>query len=596
MSLSIALLLGIIAVAMVLLSLDRLPTDVTVLGIMLALVLCGLIDPAEALAGFGSNAVALIFGLLVLTSALVRTGVVDTVGRAILRLTGDSHKWLLWAIMLTAAAISAVMSNTAATALLVPVALGLAHRRHISASKLLLPLAFSSILASSVTLVSSSTNIVISDLVARHGLDPLGMFELSLVGLPIAVVGLVYLALLGRRLVPDRLGPDEAEEPFIIRPYLAEIVILPDSPLVGKTLLESGLGRDLDLTVLRILRRSPAENADHYLAPRAGLQLRAGDELLVKGQHDSILQVKEAAGIGIKADVQLSDPRLQAPEVMLVEVILMPRSRLVGHTLKGRNVRDRYGLQVLGINRGGRNMYRKLSAIPLRVGDRLLVQGQQATIRNMDRENLFQVLGTVDYQRPDRKRAPIAAALFCGVLVLAASNLVSLPIAALLGVLGAFLTHCITPEQAYREVEWKAIIVVGCMLALGSAMEQTGAAQFVASQIAAVTGTMHAYWLLSAFFCLTMLLTQPMSNQAAAVVVLPVAIQAARQLGLNPRTFAIMIAVGASCSFLTPLEPSCLIVYGPGRYRFMDFLKVGLPLTVLVYLIAIAIVPVIWPL
>jgi di/tricarboxylate transporter len=188
MSLSIALLLGIIVVAMVLLSLDRLPTDVTVLGIMLTLVLCGLIDPAEALAGFGSNAVALIFGLLVLTSALVRTGVVDMVGRTILRLTGDSHEWLLWAIMLAAAAISAVMSNTAATALLVPVALGLAHRRHISASRLLLPLAFSSILASSVTLVSSSTNIVISDLVARHGLDPLGMFELSLVGLPIAVV------------------------------------------------------------------------------------------------------------------------------------------------------------------------------------------------------------------------------------------------------------------------------------------------------------------------------------------------------------------------------------------------------------------------
>jgi len=591
MTIQIGLLLFIIGVALVLFSLERLPADVLALGILLTLILTGLLPSERAFAGFGSDAVVMIFGLLTLTAALVRTGVVDMAGRTIMRLTGDDPNRLLLVIMVTAATLSAFISNTATAALFVPITLSLARRMRISASKLLMPLAFSSILASSVTLVSSSTNIVISGLMTGYDMRPLGMFELTLVGIPIAAAGLVYMFAVGHRLIPERGNPDELTQAFGIRPYLAEIVILPDSPLIGKTLDESGLGRDMDLTVLRVAR---AKN--RFLAPKAGLCLEENDELLVKGQHSEILKIRDVVGIGIKADVKLSDPRLQTEDMGLVEVILLPRSPLLGRTLESSRFRQSYGLQVLGINRRGKSIYRKLSQTALRIGDQLLIQGHRTNIATLDQDNVFHIIGAIDEQRPNLKRARIAIAIFAGVLGLAALNLLSLPVAVLVGILVAFVTRCITPAEAYREVEWKAVMVIGSMLALGSAMEYTGAAEFLATQIVSLTTQANPIWLLSAFFALTMLLTQPMSNQAAAVVVLPIAIQTALQLGLNPRTFAIMIATGASCSFITPLEPACLMVYGPGRYRFTDFVRVGSLLTLLIYVIVIVLVPLIWPL
>jgi len=587
----IALLLVIIGASLTLFSLERLPTDVLALGTMLALILTGLLPAERAFAGFGSDTVVMMFGLLVLAAALVRTGVVDTVGRAITRCTGSSGNRLPAVIMAAAAALSAVMSNTASTALFVPVTLGLARRTRLRASKLLMPLAFASILASSVTLVSSSTNLVISGLMTQYGMRAIGMFELTAVGIPIAVAGLTYMILVGRWLIPDRGDADVLTEEFGIRPYLTELLILPDSPLVGKTLAESGLGRDLDLTVLWV------DGAKRrYFAPQANHKLRAGDVLLVKGQRNEVLKVKDAVGISIKGDVELSDPGLQTGDVRLVEVILMPGSSLIGRTLKGIHFRQRYGLQVLGIDRHGRALLSRVSEIALRSGDQLLVQGHQANIVALEEDQVFRVLSTVDYQRLNRERAPVAVAVFVGALALAAFDLLPLPVAVLLGVLVAFVSRCITPDEAYRVVEWRALILIGCMLAVGSAMEYTGTARFLAVQIVGVASQAHPVWLLTAFFALTMLLTQPLSNQAAAVVVVPIALQTAWRLGLNPRTFAMMIAVGASCSFLTPLEPACLMVYGPGRYRFVDFLKVGAPLTMLVYAIAIVLVPLIWPL
>jgi len=590
MTQQIALLLGIIGISLALFSLERLPADVIALGILLTLILAHLLPAGEAFAGFGSEAVIMILGLFILTAALVRTGVVDMAGRAIVQRTGTSLRRLLVVIMVVPATLSAFMSNTATTAFFVPVTIGLARRLRVSPSRLLMPLAFSSILASSVTLVSSSTNVVISGLMARYGLRPMGMFELTLIGIPVAVMGLAYMLLLGHRLIPDRGASDESSEEFGIRPYLAEVLILPHSPLSGKTLAESGLGRDLDLTVLRVVRAK-----DRYLAPQADLRLEEGDVLLVKGMRDEILKIKDAVGIAIKADVKLSDPSLQTEDMRLVEVILLRPSPLIGRSLKQVGFRQRYGLQVLGINRRGRVIFRKISQMPLRTGDQLLVQGHHTNISVLDENETFRIIGTVDFKRPDLKRAPVAIAIFAGVLVAVAIGILSLPVAVLLGTVAVFITRCITPEEAYREVEWKALIVIGCMLAVGAAMEHTGTARFLAAQIVGLIGGAHPAWLHTAFFALTLLLTQPMSNQAAAVVVVPVALQTAFQLDLNPRTFAIMIAVAASCSYLTPLEPSCLMVYGPGHYRFADFIKVGSLLTGLIYALAILIVPWAWP-
>lgn len=587
MSIEILLMLLIVAAALVLFSLERLPADVIALGLVIVLVVSGLLPVERAFEGFGSDAVVMIFGLLVMTSALERTGVVERIGEEIRRLAGQDSGRLLIIVMIAGAVLSAFISNTATAALFVPIVLTLARRLKASASELLMPLAFAAILSSSVTLVSTSTNIVVSGLMTRYDLAPLGMFEMAPVGIPILIVGLFYMYFIGERLIPDRSSPAELGEEFNIRPYIAEVMVLPESDLVGKSLVESKLGSEMDLMIVRIIRN------DRFIAPLPNIQMKAEDELLVRGDRDQILKIKDVAGIEIKADVKLSDPRLQDEDVQLAEAILMPGSSLTGRTLKEMRFRQRYDLIVLGINRRGRTLYDKLSQEPLRVGDQLLLQGRREDIRRLDESNALRVIGTIQHDRPKQHLAPAAAVIFGGSLLLAAINALPLALAVLLGVLLIFLTGCISPEEAYQDVKWRALIVIGSMLALGAAMEHTGTARFLAQQIVGAGAS--PYVLLTGFFALSLILTQPMSNQAAAVVVVPIAIQTATSLGLNPRTFAVMIAVGASSSFITPLEPACLIVYGPGNYRFMDFLKVGSLLTIAIYLIAIALVPMIWP-
>lgn len=591
MTFEIGLLLGVILVAVVLFSTERVSPDVVGLGMVIFLSITGLIPSNKAFAGFGSDTVVIILGLLILTAALLRTGVIDLTGRAILRHTGDNPKHLLLVVMITAASMSVWVSNTAATAFFVPMVIGIATRAKMSPSKLLMPLAFSTILVSSVTLISTSTNLVVSGIMTQYRMPPMGMFELAPVGIPIAIAGISYMFFLGRRWIPDRTKPGDLLGEFGMRPYLSELIIQPSSPMVGKTLEEAAFGRDLDLTVLQIVR-----DKKEVLTPSRALVLQARDVLLVEGKTEHLLKIKDTAGIDIKADVKLADPALGTNDASLVEVIIMPRSPLIGRTLKGYRFRERYGLQVLGINRHGENIRRKLSQAPLRMGDVLLLQGPPANISRLQDENVVKILNAVKEERPNRRRARRAIAIFVGALALGTFKILPFPVAIMLGAVMVFLTRCITPEEAYREVEWKAVILIGSMLALGVAMQETGTAAYLARLIIGFADTVGLYGLLSGFFVLTVVLTQPMSNQAAAVVILPVAIQTAIELGVNPRTFAMTVAVAASCSYLTPLEPACLIVYGPGRYKFLDFIRVGSVLTVVIYIIAILLVPRVWPL
>ncbi len=597
MTVQIALLLGVIVVAVVLFSLERLPADVVAMGIVLLLILGGMLTPAQAFAGFGSETVMMIAGLLVLTAALVHTGVIAQVEQLFLKVVGQKSRRLLPLLMISTAFLSTFISNTASTALFVPLTLSLSRKMKLRSAKLLMPLAFAAILASSMTLISSSTNLVVSGLLQQNGFQPLGLFELTVIGLPILVVGLLYMAVIGRHLIPNRETSDETEQISALRPYLGEITLRPTSPLVGKTLAEARLGHDMDLTVLRITRIW-----NQTLVPRANTHLSPGDKLLVEGPRDALVTFLAQHGQQPETDdlTPMSMPeisaKVQAEDVYIAEVILLPSSALIGRTLKAIRFRQRYGMQVLGINRRGLNLYHKLSEVTLRTGDQLLVQGSRSALAEADRHNLFRIVGHPEIQTFKRRKAGISLAIFAGSLLLAASNLLPLAVAVWLGMLLAFVGEVIAPATAYHAIEWKVLVVIGSMLALGQAMETTGTAAFLADQIVKLTAHASPLMLLTLFFGLTMLLTQPMSNQAAAVIVLPIAIETALRMGLNPRTFAVMIAVGASCSFITPLEPSCLMVYGPGRYKFMDFVKVGSGLTVLIYLLAITLVPIFWPL
>lgn len=591
MTFQIGLLIALTCASAVFFSFSWISPDVTALGLVLALVFTGLLPAQDAFQGFGSDTVIMIMGLLILTASLMRTGVMDLASGFILRWTGTRPMRLLILIMVSSAFLGAFMSNTASTAFFVPVVMGLAKKAGLSPRQLLLPLAFSSILTSSVTLISTSTNIVVSGLMQRSGLQRMGMFEMAPVGLPIAVIGIIYMIIVGRFWLTRsaRHGGKNEGPPASLRAYLSEVIILPESPLVGKTLAESRFGEEFDLTIVRIVRGK----AD-YLAPRGDLLIQPGDVLLAEGTPEDLLKIKDKEGIEIKADLKHGDPLLPEADLGVVEAIILPRSTLIGRTLKSLGVRERYGVQVLGISRHGEVIHRKISQVVLRIGDILLVQGARPQIAALANEGAFRVVETLDEKQPKRKRAPVAIAIFVASLALGSLGLMPMYVAVILGSVASFLTRCITPDEAYRELEWKAVILIGSMLALGTAMEKTGTARYLAGLLT----TLHSgpMFLLAGFFFLTVLLTQPMSNQAAAVVLLPVAIETANRLGLNPRTFAMMVAVAASCSYLTPLEPSCLMVYGPGGYKFSDFLKIGSILTLIIAALALWLVPIVWPL
>lgn len=591
MTLPILLLLLILIGALLLFTFEWVPPDVTALGVLVTLIVLGLVPPEQAFAGFGSDTVMLLLGLLIMTAALMRTGVVEVVSRYLLQLTSKHPNRLLPATMTAVGVLSAFINNTAAAAFFLPVILGLSQRAKLSASRLLMPMAFGAILASSVTLISTSTNVVVSGLMTQFGLPPIDVFELTPVGVPVLIAGVIYMTWIGQRLIPERLPPETLTETFDLRPYLAELRILPGSPLDGSTLAQSGLGRNFDLTVLAILR-----DGRRQLDPPGDALLQAGDALLVEGSSDSILKIKDVAGIDIQADAKFSDADLQGDGLRLAEVILLPRSPFIGRTPKGLKMRERYQVQILAINRRTGVIRSKIADTRLQMGDVLLVQGNSRQIAGLQAENVFDVLGTVEAQRFNSQRAWLVVGIFLAALLMGSLKLLPLPVAMLAGAALMFATRCITPEDAYRQVEWKVLILIGSMLALGAAMQSTGAAVFLAEQLTALVGTWDPVWLLSGFFILTVLLTQPMSNQAAAAVVVPVALQTALHLGLNPRTFAMMIAIAASTSYLTPLEPACLMVYGPGRYRFMDFVRVGGLLTLIVYALAITLTPLLWPL
>lgn len=589
MTFTILLMLFTVVAALVLFSIESFPVEVIALGLLLFITVTGLLPADQAFAGYGSDAVVMILGLLIMTAALTRTGVVDWISQWITKRNKNSKNGWFVMILVAAAILSSFISNTASAALFVPILIGMAEKMKTSTSKLLMPLAFATILSSSVTLVATSTNIVVSGVMTQYGLRPIGMFELTPVGLVILGVGLAYIIILGPRLIPDRGNIDQGFDESTRKSYLTEVILMPGSRFANKSLQEARLGADMDLTVVSVMRED-----SQVLAPQANLILQECDRLLVEGPLDEIMKIKEVSGIEL--DVDVAHHKLTSDDIRLVEGLVMSRSHWIGRTLTDLKLRERYGLQVLAINRHGETIRSKISQVVFQIGDVLLIQGNISSIQALEHDQDFRLIEEIKSRKLNLQKAPFAILAFLGAIGLATFDLLTLPIAVLAGVIVVFVSRSITPAEAYRDMEWKIIFLVGAMLGVGAALDYTGTAAYLAGLIVSWMGHMHPGWLLTAFFLLTMLLTQPMSNQAAAAVVVPIALQTAAQLGVNPRTFAIMIAVGASCSYLTPLEPAALMVYGPGRYKFLDFVKVGSLLTVIIYLIAIVMVPLLWPL
>ncbi|MDQ3744195.1 MAG: SLC13 family permease [Acidobacteriota bacterium] len=611
---AIATVLVLLLVAVVLFGTEKIPIDVVTILLVIGLVLTRTLTVDDAFAGFGNDIVITIAGLFVLTGGLIKTGVVDLVGRRLHRIAGGNEFKLAALVMFTAAACASVMKNTTTTAMFVPVVLGLAERSRVQPSKLLMPLAFGAILGGTCTLIGTSTNLAVSGALAKLGghaadlaaqshtdpqqlaraLAPYSMFELTPVGIGIVAVGMAYMLLLGLRLLPARGGEESLMEQYQMREYISEVIVLEDSPLVGKTLAEGNLSDALDLTVIGILRGTQGR-----IAPRGEEVLRAGDLLLVQGKMEDILRVKSEAGIEIRPEFELNRHDLEAGDAGLYEVMVLRGSDLNGRTLRSLNFRDRYELTVLAINRHGMALLTKLSTVTLRFGDVLLVQGQKDCVERLTTDGHVLLLEGEPSARRERADKRIwAGAAFLVFLFFSVTRAggVPLPIAVLFGVLILLASRAVHMQEMYDLVDWRLIVLIAGMISFGTAMEKTHADQYLADLIVANFAAYGGLAVLAGFFLMTLLLTQPMSNQAAALVVLPIAVKTALSLGLNPRTFAVAVTYAASCSFLTPLEPACVLIYTPGRYRFFDFVKVGSVLTVAVFAIVMLLVPVFWPL
>ncbi|WP_224242529.1 SLC13 family permease [Hyalangium gracile] len=595
---SIAIVLAIVVVALVLFSLDTIPIEVSSLTVVCLLAITRVLTPEQAFEGFSNDTVIFIFTLLAMTQGLASTGVVQLIGQRLAFFARYGHQVFVLAMMGAVAAFSSIISNTVTTAAFLPVAIGAAHRAKVPKSKVLLPLAYASMMGGMVFLYGTSTNLVASAAMEKLGMKGIGVAELAPVGLPVAVLGILVVVLLGPLLLPARVGQGGVSE-WSLRDYLTEAVLPPGSQYLGKELAE--LTEGLGLRVIGLVRGGQATPA------MPSYRLVGDERIIVEGKREDIMRVKDLQGIEIRPDVRLGDAELDSRGMLLVEASVPPGSPLVGRSLKEVLFVERYGLVALALHRKpaiqrltklqmlGRIFgEQSLSAMPLSVGDVLLLRGPRARVAELADGTSLLVLSDLDYQPPRYPKALLAVFLFLGALAAGSLGVVPMSVAGLAGMLAMIVTGCVDARIAFR-VDWRVVLLIGSMMALGVAMEVSGAGKYLGNMVAQLGAYGGPRTVLALLMVLTIVLSAPMSNQAAALVVLPVAVSAAAQLGVDARPFAIGVTLAASCSFITPLEPSCVLVYGPGHYRFTDFFRLGTPLTSLLLAFLVFVVPVVWP-
>lgn len=588
MTIEIGIVLGLLVIAVIIFALEVISVDLITLLLLMALILGGVLTPAEAFAGFSSDIIIIIASIFVISGSLVETGVLDVVGSYMARIAAGGLNRMMLVMMVVAGGVSAFMNNTTTTALFLGPVMGVARKLKVSPSKVLIPLAYASIMGGTCTLIGTSTNVAVSGYLLREGLEPIGLFEITPIGLLILSVGILYMLFIGQHLLPSY--PDESlTDEYKIREYLSEIIILRDSKLIGQYVFESDLTR-LGFQILRILR------GKRQLQPRSDTQFEAGDVVIVQGKVENLMKVKDTSGIEIRAEVKVDEKELQSDNLKIAEVLVKPQSDLVGRTLKEAQFRQRFGLTALAVYRHRHALREKIGDLRLRTGDMLLVQGLPDRFDLLRHSPDLAVLGELPPSLYRKRKGLYAIAVFAVALVLGGFGWLPLSVAFLGAAVLTILCRCISAEKAYEFIDWRLIILIGGMTAFGSAMEKTETAQFLAKGIVHLLQPYGVMPILAGFFFLTILLTQPLSNAAAALVVLPVALETAAQLDLNQRTFAIAIMLAASVSFIAPFEPSCVLVYGPGKYKFRDFIKAGGVLTILLATLVLFLIPVFWPL
>lgn len=596
MTWEIALILVLLVLTLVSFAMEKIPPDLTALTLFSVLLATGLLPIQDALTVFSNPAPITVGAMFILSAALERSGAIEGIAARLQKLARLGYRSLVFILVLTVAGLSAFINNTPVVVVFLPIVLSLAHTMKIPASKLLIPLSYASIFGGICTLIGTSTNILVNGLAIQAGEPGFGMFEFAFIGVPILLAGALYLVIFGNRLLPVRetltsiLSEDERRE------YITEAFVSPTSTVIGKTLKEAGL---LDRRGIR-----PIDLVRFGVPMQANLmevKLQAGDRLVLACRPSGLAHARSLEGVDLLAEIGLGLEQIASHEGMIVEAVIGPNSQLSGRSITEVNFRQRYRMIVLAVHRHGKNVREKLAHLPLQFGDTLLLLGTDGAIQNLR--------GNDDLLLIDRRpiptsrvpgHLPLVLGTIAAVVGLSAFNLVKIEMGAIIGCVVLMLAGCIRPKEGYQAVQWNILFIIFGMLGMGIAMERTGTSTLLAeTMIYGVNLLVAEEWrpfvMLACIFLITSTLTEILSNNAAAVLMATIAIGAASVLGVEMKPFLIAVALAGSASFATPIGyQTNTYVYGVGGYRFADFVKIGLPLNLLCFVIAMIVIPLVW--
>ena len=593
----IAIVLGVITLMFILFVMELFPLDVTALSILAVVLVLGYISPEEAISGFANPAVITIALLFVLSHALQKSGILEYMVIRLNKLTERSRFLGLFVFLISVALASAFVNNTAIVAIFIPLTIRLAQKYNLSPSKLLMPLSYIAIIGGTLTLVGTSTNLLVNSIYVNSisSSPPLGMFEFAKFGLVMLVIGMAYLLIAVPFLIPSRTVTSSLTKSYHMGGYLTELKVSAESPLVGRTCKERAVNKNYDITVLDILRDGKLISnniRDTFIHPE--------DILFVRGSLENFLRMKEVEKVTMLTDEKLTQDELIHDDNTLVECLITNQTDLVGKSLMEINFRRRFGSFILAIRREGEILRKKIAHVVLQAFDTLLIYGPIEKIKELSDSGDFIVLGEIEATLQKHKYWWVSVAVILGTVILAALGIVPILKGALIGTIFLLVIRVVTANEAYQSINWQVIVLIAALIPLGIVIQKSGTAFWIGTVLNDIANTFNPLIrptiMLSLVYLVTIILTEMTSNAATAIIMTPIAISAAQQMGLDPRTFVFAVCFAASASFITPIGyQTNLMVYGPGGYKFTDYVRVGLPLAIVLWCIATWLIPILWP-
>lgn len=570
---------------------EKWSVDIVALGAVGLLMAFKILTAADAFAAFSNEAVITVACMFVLSAGLEFTGAIDALGDRLERFGSRSDIALLVVTLPLVGTISAFVNNTPVIVVFMPIMISVAARNGIAPSRLLMPLSFAAIFGGTCTLIGTSTNILVSSAAVAEAQPPLGMFEMAKLGSILGIVGLFYLLTIGRKLLPARETLSSILQTTESRQYLTEAVVAAHSPLIGRRMADTPLAGMRNIRILDVTRAGEVLGT-----PLDKIELAQGDRMRISGVLSGVMEMKDQHGLRFQADEELGLETLGTQKVRIMESVIGPNSELIGRTIRQVNFRQRFGILILAVHRQGKNLRENFEDVQLDFGDTILMEGTESAIEKLRADRNFLLLAAATSKPRRRRRRWLAMAIVAALVLCAVIKVLPIGALALIAAVLMVMTGCVTVDDAYRSISWKVVFLITGTLAMGMALEKTGGAGLIAHQLIHGLGRLGPVAVVSAVFALTSALTAFLSNNAVAVLLTPIVINAANELGVDPRPFIIAVAFGASASFATPIGyQTNTLVYGAGGYRFSDFVKVGLPLNILFWILATWLIPVFWP-